>query len=357
MGLGRKLVRRAMPRSARRAMHPVRTLRYAATPRSVKRASRIAYTITNPLGAAQNHMINSVINVGSKYSRESSRPTTSSEFNGAVLSGSGVRAEAGADSYERIAELMLVGRERFVSAAHPVIPEPTLPDPTPWYREEWQRRKHEVKFWQRTHIKELKSQAHSHAEICAEMAFTEAMQQHRIDQADADEWWKQLMIGEPNTLRASLEKGFSDNFAPVFVIEAEGSNAVLSIRMPRIEILPDKKMNITPTGRLSSKAWTKAELHETYAELLAAHLLATAREAWAVGPSLQKLRVLAMPELGKADDGFLFDVDVFRSTGNWDADYWGETVLESAPVGLNRVGKAREVRLWPIDQLRPDDPT
>ena len=314
MGLGRKLVRRAVPRSARRA-------------------SRIAYTITNPLGAAQNGLINSMMGK-------------------TAVSGSGIRAEAGADSFQRIAELMLVGREKFVNANRPQIPEPKRSNPAIWYREEWQRRKHEARFWQRSKIKELKSQVSAHAEIYAEGAFADGMKQYQSERRTADAWWQQLIVGEPKTLKAALQKGFSDNFAAVRVIEAEGSEADLSIRMPAIDILPDKRMNITPTGRLSSKAWTKTELNEAYAQLLAAHLLATVREAWAVGLSLQKLRIVALPEFGEINDGFLFDIDAIRALGDWHDDGWGEIVLKSFQLGLNRVGKTREIQLWPVDRLR-----
>jgi hypothetical protein len=46
--LVRKSVRRATPRTVRRAMNPVGTLRSAVTPRPLKQLSRTLYTVTNP---------------------------------------------------------------------------------------------------------------------------------------------------------------------------------------------------------------------------------------------------------------------------------------------------------------------
>jgi hypothetical protein len=68
MGFGRRLmrktVRRATPRSVRRAMHPVRTAKRAVTPRPLRQVSRAVYTITNPLGAAENKLIGAALGSG-----------------------------------------------------------------------------------------------------------------------------------------------------------------------------------------------------------------------------------------------------------------------------------------------------
>lgn len=61
-----------------------------------------------------------------------------------------------------------------------------------------------------------------------------------------------------------------------------GGEAALTVWLPGIDVLPEKKAHVTPSGRLSTKAWTKTEQNEMYANLLGGHLLATIREAWAV---------------------------------------------------------------------------
>jgi hypothetical protein len=57
----RKSVRRATPRSVRRAMHPARTVKNAVTPRPVKQVSRAAYTVRHPVGAAENKVIGAAL--------------------------------------------------------------------------------------------------------------------------------------------------------------------------------------------------------------------------------------------------------------------------------------------------------
>lgn len=66
-------MRRATPRSVPRAMHPVRTAKNAVTPRPIEQASRALYTVTNPIGAAENTLIGAAL-----YSSRSSRRGTNS---------------------------------------------------------------------------------------------------------------------------------------------------------------------------------------------------------------------------------------------------------------------------------------
>ena len=49
-----------------------------------------------------------------------------------------------------------------------------------------------------------------------------------------------------------------------------------------------------------------------YAKLLGAHILATARETWAVAPSLSNLRIIGL-RLANDEGEVLFDVDAVRA--------------------------------------------
>lgn len=66
----RKSVRKATPRPVRKAMHPARTAKNAVTPRSVKQVSRAAYTVKHPVGAAENKVIGTALNGGSRHRRK-----------------------------------------------------------------------------------------------------------------------------------------------------------------------------------------------------------------------------------------------------------------------------------------------
>ena len=356
----RKTVRKATPRTVRRAVHPVRTLKYAATPRPVRQMSRAVYTITNPLGAAENKLIGAALGGGGRSRRSGSHSSSPGRVvnvaAGQSISGGGVRAVEAVASYDRLARLMAVQRERFAAARVPIIPDPNPVDPSPFRCEEWARRKGEVRFWQRARRKQLRVEVDGHAQARAAEVFAQAQAGQREQQARADAWWMALSQGESIVMTAALNAAFADNPAPVVVIEASGSSAVLELELPGLDVLPEKKAHVTPSGRLSSKAWTKTELNEVYAELVGAHLLATARETWAVAPALTTLRIRGVRNGAETEPEVLFDVDLMSTEGEWGNDSWGEAMLEDSKWGLNRKGRTREVQPWPSEELRPDRP-
>jgi hypothetical protein len=353
--LVRKAVRRTVPRSVRRAAHPVRTVKRAVTPRPVRQVSRAIHTVTNPLGAAENMLINSVTSSRSRGRRtttgsrgRTARPTTSRAASAShAVSATDVRAAEGAAAHNHLAELMAVQRERFAPAQRPMIPLPVPIDPAVIEQQEWAKTKHEARPWQRARRRELHQSAANRAMQQATEFNARAQEHHRFQQAQADAWWASLQQGEPQVLRAALDAAFADNPAPVKVTRAERHHADLVVLLPGLDVLPAKKAHVTPSGRLSTKAWTKTELNDVYADLMGAHLLATVREAWATGPSLTHLKVIGIRRGPGNADEHLFTVEVDRAGVAWQDDHAGATVLRAAPYGLNRVGRTREVRPLP----------
>jgi hypothetical protein len=269
------------------------------------------------------------------------------------LSGTGVRAADAVASHDQLAQLMVVKRERFTAARRPLVPDPDPVDPKPFQQQEWERRKGEVRLWQRARRRQVRAEAAEFGQAAAADLQTQAHVQQREQQALVDTWWTALNQGEPGVLTAALKAAFDDNPAPVVVVSARESDAFLALVLPGPEVLPPKTAHVTPTGRLSSRAWTKTELNQVYAELLGAHLLATIRETWAVAPSLTNIRIAGLRKRADGPRGVLFDVDVTRTDGHWADDRWGDVLLAHIPGGLNRAGRAQEVQPWPREKLRP----
>jgi hypothetical protein len=361
MGFGRRLlrktVRKATPRTVRRAMHPARSLKYAATPRVVKRASRTVYTITNPLAAAENKLIGAALSPGSRHRGSGSRSSSSRTLNvpaGQNVTGSGVRAEEAADSERRLAWLFAAQRQRFSAAERPIVEDPIPVPASKFQQEEWARRKCEVSIWRRAHRKDLRTEVDHYSQACAaEQLILAQAEQHEL-QSQADTWWEALVHGQSEALTAALDAAFDDNFAPLIVIHAEGANAVLALGLQGPEVLPKKKAHVTPTGKLSARVWTKTELNQLYAEFIGAHLLATLRETWAIGPSLDVIRVVGIRKADVDDVEILFDIQASRRERNWAVDEGGDLTLERSEFGLYRVGKTQEVRAWPVEDLPTD---
>lgn len=351
MGFGRRLVRRATPRSVRRAMHPVRTAKRAITPRPVRQLSRAVYTVTNPLGAAENALIGAALGGGRSRRRRSPSPTRSTPADRGTATATGsaadMRAVEAADSDNQLAALMAVQRARFAPTRRPIIAKPPPVDPAPFQQKEWRRRKREVHVWQRARRAHLRAEVATQAQAIAAAQYAQACQQQRARQATADRWWHALNTGDPAVVSAALTAAFADNPAPVKVVHAAGHEAAMQVWLPGIDVLPGKRASVTPTGRLSTKAWTKTDRNEAYAALLGAHLLATVREAWAVAPSLMRLHVSGLRQMPGGPTELLFEIAVDRREGRWNDDRWGAQVLATARRGLHRVGRTGEVRAWP----------
>jgi hypothetical protein len=248
---------------------------------------------------------------------------------------------------------MAVQQQRFAPSSRSVIPDPAPVDRAGLEREEWAHPKGEVPFWQRVRRRRLRRQVSEHARVRAAELAAEARAAQQNQQAQADAWWTALNEGEPGVLAAALKAAFADNPAPVAVISAAGPEAILAVVLPGTDVLPARTAHVTPSGRLSSRAWTKTELNEVYAQLLGAHLLATIRETWAIAPSLARIRLIGLRNGRPGPREALFDVEVSRDVGGWAGDNRGEAILQHAEQGLNRAGRAREVTPWPPDQLRP----
>jgi hypothetical protein len=329
-------VRRATPRSVRRVMHPVRTTKNAVTPRPIKQASRALYTVTNPIGAAENALIGAALYSGRSGRRGSnSRGSTTVRYVSNGPTATERRYAEGAAAHNALERLMGVGREKFVPLARPVVAAPRRLDAESISRAEWKKRRREVSVWDRSGRAALKT---SIRESVSMYVAAHARWDDRAaarQQAVADSWWQHLLSGEPQVLSSVLVAAFADNPAPVKVVEARGSNAVLLLYLPPPSVLPERKANITPSGQLSTKAWTKTELNQVYAQLLAMHLLATLREAWAVAPSLQSIRVIGLGGPAAAN-GMIFDVTCNRGDPHTEmargARHW------PAPKGQDRRG-------------------
>ena len=110
------------------------------------------------------------------------------------------------------------------------------------------------------------------------------------EQEEADRFWAALEANDPSVVLSVLEEAFGDNEAPAAAVSCEGSRVDIVMRWPVLEdVVPEKKAAVTPTGKPTIKKRPKGERSELYLEALSSHALATAREAFAVCPSLDRI--------------------------------------------------------------------
>lgn len=345
----RKSVRKATPRSVRKVIHPVRTAKNAVTPRPVRTVSRAIYTVTNPLGAAENAVIDAVLNVGNGRSSQSSSAVNGRSTVAGPAYFAPSRADIASQSQYQLAQLMSVQRLRFAPIPRPQLALPVESDPSDAVATEWRRRRREVSIWKRQQRKLLKAQVDAGVRAAYQHQHHEAVERAQHQHAETTAWWSALQSGDPRVLSAALITAFADNPAPVSLGPVTSTSAVLLLFLPGTNVLPEKMAHVTPTGRLSSKAWPKSEFNSVYGQLLGAHLLATIREAYAIGPSLNALQIIGVSESSSTD--VYFDIAINRASYNYTDDHSGETILSSEPYGFRRTGKAGSILPWPPEQL------
>lgn len=348
----RKSVRKATPRTVRRAMHPVRTTKNAVTPRPLKQVSRAVYTVTNPLGAAENALIGAALYPRSRRGSHGITHRTSGGRGPGQTSPTAAdlrRAEgiASADSLSRITDL---GREKFTPSRRPIVQAAPGLDPAPYAASDWAARRGEARIWQRGLRRDIRAACTAAAEafVEAHAAWSERGRLRR--QAVADLWWAALQSGDLEVTADALVAAFSDNAAPVTVVEVLADRAVVLLRLPGPDCLPARMPHVTPGGKISSKAWAKTDFNQIYAELLGAHLVATVREGFAVAPRLQDLRVVGLLSGASVDRSVLFDVRCPRASA-WESERDGLRALTVDEGGLIRTGRTKEVETWPETRI------
>ncbi len=245
---------------------------------------------------------------------------------------------------------MAVEALRFASATRPIVPPPVPVASAPVIAQEWRRRKAGIGLWERGKRRELRMRIGIEVRAEVDRRFDEACRDVRRCQDEADRWWNALNDGDPVVLAAVLSNAFAYARLPVRVAATDGRSAVLILTMPGLDVLPKKIPHVTPTGRLASKAWPATEVNAAYQRLLGGYMLATVRQAWAVGPPLRQLRIIGV-RYQTAGAQVYFDVSVDRYAMDWDSNTTGAALLRTAPGGLKTSGTAGRVRPWPKDAI------
>jgi len=203
------------------------------------------------------------------------------------------RAEAAAqlvDVYKRIAKLH---HEQFVVAVRPIAPEL----PTVDFAEIEKRHRTEklkgVSIFARSRRREALAKAAADAQSEVHSRELERVRQHSSAQVQLDAEWARLTTNEPNAVIAALAAAFEDNDAAAAPLGVTGDEATLVVIVPSLSGMPQKKPDVTPTGRPTIKAVPKKEAAAWHATAVAGCILVTVKEAFAVAPALQSVRIVA----------------------------------------------------------------
>lgn len=118
----------------------------------------------------------------------------------------------------------------------------------------------------------------------------------RTEQTELDREWQALLANDPETVIAVLEEAFEDNEAPAAPIDCRESGITVMLRFSSTEVIPERRPDVTPSGRPTLKKRSKTDRNELYLEALGSNVLATVREAFAVAPNIGEARVVVIRE-------------------------------------------------------------
>jgi flagellar hook assembly protein FlgD len=185
-------------------------------------------------------------------------------------------------------------------------------------------------------------------------ALAASEQAHEAEQRRLDEQWELLQANDPSAVLQALEDAFSDNEAAAVPIDCQGDTVSIVMLYPGADVILEQKPAVTPTGRPTVRKRSKTERNTLYAQSMASHILATAREAFAAAPGINAVTVLTVARSDAV--GGITTMSAVAATGftremverfNWERlDPWA-TIEAANPSLVNRRGRTGE--LAPLD--------
>ncbi|MDQ0537512.1 hypothetical protein QF011_000042 [Curtobacterium flaccumfaciens] len=215
-------------------------------------------------------------------------------------SGSVTRSVAASSRAEAAEQLVDVSRrigslhhEQFAPAQRPVAPEPPLIDTAEIEQRHCKSSLKGISIFARTRRRDALARAAAAAQSEVRARELEQARNRTGTQTQLDAGWAQLTANDPDGIIAALAAAFEDNDAPAAPLGVAGDEATLVVIVPTLTGMPQKKPDVTPTGRPTIKAVSKKEAASWHATAVAGCFLVTVKEAFAVAPGLWSLRIVA----------------------------------------------------------------
>jgi len=173
--------------------------------------------------------------------------------------------------------------------------------------------------------------------------------EHELLQRQADQRWEALLGHDAETVMAALEEAYEGNQAPAACLDVGTDRGVryatVMVLFPPVEAIPEKRAAFTPTGRPTMKARTKTDRNGLYLAALGSTVLATVREGFAVTPSVQEFRLVAVRTSSAALEAVFagrFPRHRFGTAG-WESLDPAAVLVGLPDSLLRRVGRTGEV--------------
>jgi hypothetical protein len=182
-------------------------------------------------------------------------------------------------------------RQEVIPTTPPVAPTPAPVNEAAIHRWHEQQAPRGLSIMQRQARTTARKRAAEGAQRDINAAVERGFQEQAQVQRQLSEQWRRLLGNDPDVVFATLTEAFEDNQAPVAVTGVENGEASVLIMVPDIEAVPERMPKRTPAGNLSIAKITKTLRNSVYLGLICGHVLITVREALAVAPGLQAVRI------------------------------------------------------------------
>jgi hypothetical protein len=211
-------------------------------------------------------------------------------------------AAAKAEEARRLAgvfqQLLDVHRADFPAAQHPVAPPPAEPDVEAIRRRHRDAATAGLGFFQRSARAAARELADQQAEGEIQALRAQGTRARAEYQDRLDVWWGNLRRNHPETVIGALAEAFEDNEAAAAPLGVEGDEVALVVLAPPESVVPERMPGTTAAGNLSLRKLPKGERAAFYTQVVLGHVVVTVKEALAVAPGIQGVRVVVLRPAG-----------------------------------------------------------
>ncbi|WP_394941099.1 DUF4236 domain-containing protein [Psychromicrobium sp. YIM B11713] len=252
--------------------------------------------------------------------------------------------------------------EEFPSAAPHQVTPPLLTDAELLSRQWQNTAAKKISFFKRSARKTARFEADQAARIEAHRVDTANQQEYERQLAAANHQWQLLLAHEPQTVVSVLDQAFSDNSSEATCIDAGVEEnkryATVVVIFGPASVIPERTPSTTPSGKATTRKRTKTERNALYVKALGSTVLVTVKEAFAVAPSLDEVRMLVLRRDIEASTpenylSVIYSAVFDRISTN--AQPWrrldpGEQLVSASEAKFQRKGTAGDVVAIPVDE-------
>ena len=211
-------------------------------------------------------------------------------------------AAAKSEEAQRLAglfqELLAVHRAEFPAAHPPVAPPAPEPDVEEIRRRHLDAATDGIGLFSFGAKKAAREQAEVAVEAEIQARRADGAREQAAFQAELDAWWRALVWNDPDTVLSALAEAFEDNEAAAAPLGVEGNEVTLVVLAPPESVVPERMPGTTAAGNLSLRKLPKGERAALYTLAVMGHVVVTVKEALAVAPGVQNVRVVALRSAG-----------------------------------------------------------